>query len=381
MLDIIQKLNIVFLIAAGIFCMSFLIQFFYYLFYSRILFYKKKIIAENYEPVSVVICARNEHENLVKYLPMILAQDYPDFEVVVVNDCSEDETEDYLKIMVPQHPRLRTTFIKKDEKFVHGKKLALVVGIKAAKNELLLLTDADCYPESKDWIKSMVSNFHGNTSIVLGYGGYIKAKTFLNRLIRFDTVFIALQYLSFARNGIPYMGVGRNLAYRRSLFFKLKGFASHSHIRSGDDDLFVNEAARSRNTKVEISQESITRSQPETSFYNWYLQKRRHITTSVYYRPLHKFMLAFEPASRLMFYFSFAACLFSEALQIYAIGVFGARLLIQYMVFIFFTNRLKEKDLLLFLPLFDLTMPFINISLAISNYFNKRAKYQWQWTK
>ncbi len=234
------------------FCLVGAIQLFYYIFiYLRLPIHKPVTEPEIFEPVSVVICARNEAENIEKYLPVILNQDYPDFEVVVVNDCSLDETEDILKRFKNQYSNLKTTFIKEDEKFNHSKKLALTVGIKAAKNEWLLLTDADCVPENNQWLKTMAKNFKTDSSILLGYGGYFQKPGLLNIIIRYETAIIAIQYFSFALFGIPYMGVGRNLAYRKSLFFANKGFASHARLVSGDDDLFVNEVATATNITIE----------------------------------------------------------------------------------------------------------------------------------
>jgi len=208
-------------IILSIYLASWLIQQIHYSFiFSRFL-QKARPVKHGNEivPVSVVICARNEAENLEKYLPMILEQDYPDFEVIVVNDCSDDETEDVLKKLKEKYPHLRTTFLKEQEKFWHGKKLALTVGIKAARNEWLLLTDADCAPSSNEWIKIMASHFSDDKAIVLGYGGYLEYPGLLNRLIRYEAAFVALQYFSYALCRMPYMGVGRNLAYRKSLFF------------------------------------------------------------------------------------------------------------------------------------------------------------------
>lgn len=374
---LLQNTNWLFLTIACIFIICTFIQIIYYALYSRLLFYKKKISASKHEPVSIIICAKNEAEKLLQFLPTVLTQDYPDYEVVVVNDCSEDDTELVIEQLMKDHPRLRTTFIKKDEKFTHGKKLALSVGIKSAKNELLLLTDADCFPESNKWLENMVSNFSDKTDIVVGYGGYIKGPGLLNKIIRFDTVFIAMQYLSFALSGMPYMGVGRNLAYRKSLYFNNKGFASHSHLKSGDDDLFVNEVGRRKNTKIEFGKDSYTRSTPEATFFDWIFQKKRHMTTGNYYRPFHKFVLILEPFTRALFYLSFAGCLFYPPFLIYIFAIFGFRLLIQFNVFLFLTMRIKEKDLLLFLPIFDILILIINFYTAVSNYFNKRARYQW----
>ena len=185
-------------------------------------------------------------------MPRIFEQDYPHFEVVVVNDCSWDNTSDLLKEFGLKHSNLKIVTIKEDDTYSHGKKVALMMGIKGATHEHMLLTDADCRPNSKEWLRNMMQHFTGETEIVLGYGAYEKQGGFLNKIIRYDTFMIALQYLSFALAGKTYMGIGRNLAYKKSLFFKMKGFASHYHIESGDDDLVVNEAATKQNSKIEL---------------------------------------------------------------------------------------------------------------------------------
>lgn len=357
-----------------------LIQVYYYLiFYSRILFYKNhKDKKETQEPVSVIICARNEEVNLEKNLPSILTQDYPDYEVIVVNDCSEDETEFVLERFQKKYKHLKTTTIKQDEKFYHSKKLALTIGIKAAKNEFLLLTDADCIATSNQWIKQMQANFSDKKEIILGYGGYKREKKLINNLIRFDTLFIALQYLTFALSKRPYMGVGRNLAYRKSLFFKHKGFAQHNHIESGDDDLFVSQAATKRNTAIEISKESITRSKAEQSFRSWFKQKKRHISTSKLYKFGTKWRLFWENFSRVSFYILFVLSLvFFPSYYIYILGAFAFRMILQLIIFKVAIHKLDEKNLWLPSLLYDFFIPFLSFSFILANYFtSKRNKWK-----
>ena len=219
--------------------------------------------------ISVIICAKNEEYNLEQFLPHVLQQDYPEFEVVVVNDSSTDDTEHVLMQLAAQFDQLRYTSIPADDKLKRGKKLALTIGLKAAKYDHVLLSDADCYPVSDHWLQRMASNFSEDHKIVLGYGGYERSKGLLNTLIRYETTFTAIQYLSYAIKGNPYMGVGRNLAYEKALFFDNKGFAGHNHLISGDDDLFVNQNATGLNCAVEFSPESHTLSLPETTFRAW----------------------------------------------------------------------------------------------------------------
>ena len=366
-----------YLIILIIFLLSALIQLIYYLFiFMRFITYVSKAETEDKVPVSIVICARNEANNLEKYLPRILEQNYTDYEVVVVNDCSEDETEEVLKRYSLMYPRLRWTYIKEDEKFTHGKKLALTVGIKSAKNEWLLLTDADCYPENNHWLATMAKHFTDKKSIVLGYGGYRMKKGLLNMLIRFDTSIIALNYFSLALIGKPYMGVGRNLAYRKSLFFANKGFASHVKLNSGDDDLFINEVANKQNVLIEPNFEAHTRSEPKNTFDHWVDQKKRHFGTFVLYKKIHKFLLGTEMFSRFIFYLFFICSLIYQDYWIAAVSVFFARFICQLVVFKYTFKRLNERNLFLISPIFDLILPIFNLGIYLSNLLS--PKRQWR---
>ena len=354
-------------IIVGIFVICLIIQLFYYLgIYSRLLFYQKKAIKKKKEPVSVIICAKNEASNLDNFLPSILTQDYPDYEVIVVNDCSTDDTDEVIGNYIKQYPHLRTTTINEDKKFSHGKKLALTIGVKAAKNELLVLTDADCKPASKLWLSKIQRNFTNETSIVLGYGGYFSRLSVLNNYIRYDTLVIALQYLSYKLAGFPYMGVGRNLAYRKSLFFEKKGFATHYHLSSGDDDLFVNENASKSNTAIEFSKESHTRSLPAKTFRQWIRQKKRHIVTGRYYKRTHKLLLACEQISRLFYYLSFAFLVSRIVFIEFVVGVFILRMVIQLIILKYTMSRLNEKHLLLSSLFYDFFSVIINVALYLT---------------
>lgn len=363
-----------------LFVLAFLVQMIYYLgIYTSVVFYKEeKGAAASYPPVSVIICAKDEQTNLEKNLPAVLEQDYPDFEVIVVNHGSSDDTDVVLQRLSQHYPHLKTTEIKRDQKFTHGKKLAVAVGIKKARHEWLLFTDADCYPASKNWIRSMGRHFEEGISLVLGYGSYESRKGLLNNFIRLDTLTIALQYFSYALKGFPYMGVGRNLAYRKSLFFDNKGFAGHYHIESGDDDLFVNKTANRHNTRVQISQESQTVSEPPAIFSQWFKQKSRHLTTPGHYRRATRLKLLTEVISRLLFYATFILSLiWFTPYYPYLIGIFAIRLLVQFIDYKAIMNKLGEKNLLLPLIFYDISLPFINFMGIISN---KISSNNHQWT-
>jgi poly-beta-1,6-N-acetyl-D-glucosamine synthase len=367
------------MIISGVFLAAFLVQMFYsFNFYLRFLRYKGPKAAQiPGEPVSVVICARDESCNLEKNLPLVLTQNYPDFEVIVVNDCSADNTEVILGGLKNKFPNLKTTTIEKDELSRHGKKLALSIGLKAATKDWVLLTDADCRPSGPDWISQMQKHFIAPNDIVLGYGPYERKGGFLNKLIRYDTFFIALQYLSFALAGHPYMGVGRNLAYRRQLFFNNRGFASHLKLESGDDDLFINEVATPDNTTVEFSHPAHTVSIPHNSWKGFLRQKRRHLTTGFHYRGTTRFLLGAEYFSRLIFYASFLLLIINEIFLPYVAGLFIIRLVIYTIILNKGMNLLNEKNLLLFSPLFDLGILLLNVFCVAGNLtIQKRRRWR-----
>ena len=362
-----------------VFVLSAAVQLFYYFwFYLAPILYKPSETKGTGQPVSVIICARNEADNLKEFLPSILEQDYPDYEVIVVNDCSEDNSYEVLGEYLEKYPRLRVSNVNKDPQYTHNKKFAQFIGIKAAKNELLLFTDADCRPETTKWIEGMVSHFNEGTDIVLGYGGYLKKQGLLNKYIRYECMTIALQYLGMALRGIPYMGVGRNLAYRRSFFFNKKGFGSHTHVISGDDDLFVNSNSDNKNTCVEFSQAAHTRSLPAKNFSEWFLQKKRHMTTAPHYRERDKFLLVLEPAARAVFYIAFIVLTSFLFLWPFVLAIFGMRLIIQVIVLILAQKRLNEPGVAGFSLFFDIFSPVINGAVLLSNTIRRPGKNQWK---
>jgi len=352
--------------------------FYYFYYYLAIILYKHPEVNPSKKPVSVIICARNESVNLTEFLPSVLKQDYPDYEVIVVNDCSEDNSYDILGDFLQQYPHLKISNVHKDSKFTHNKKFAQFIGIKAAKNDLLLFTDADCHPESDKWLETIVSRFEDHIDFVIGYGGYFKRKGLLNRYIRYDSMTIAVQYFGMAIRGVPYMGVGRNLAYRRSLFFNKKGFGSHNHVLSGDDDLFVNSNADKNNTVVEFRKETHTRSVPAASVNEWVKQKKRHMITARYYKSGDKFRLFMEPFTRVLFYVSLIILLYNIFLWQYVLIIFGLRLIIQTIITTLAQKKLNEPGIKVFSLFFDIFSPVINGAIYFSNIFTRPGKNKWK---
>jgi poly-beta-1,6-N-acetyl-D-glucosamine synthase len=371
--------NILLLIFFIVFCVAASVQLLYWLwFYLAPYCYEPVLNNDLTEPVSVIICARNEAENLKNFLPLVLKQDFPSYEVIVVNDCSEDSSDDVLGKLLLQYPHLKVSSINKDPKFSHNKKFAQFIGIKAASNEILVFTDADCEPVSDKWLANIASNFDKNTDIVIGYGGYHEEPGLLNSYIRFDSMFIAMQYTGMALRGIPYMGVGRNLAYRRSLFFRNKGFGAHYNLISGDDDLFVNSVASKTNTRVELREGSHTRSVPSSTFAEFIKQKQRHFTTARYYKPGHKILLLLEPLTRLVFYGIFAALISLLYLWPATLAIFILRLAGQIVVLSLVQKRFNEKRMVFLTLIFDIFSPLINVILYFGSFRIRAERNTWK---
>ncbi len=350
---------------------------YYWLLFARLAFYKPKKVADVYaSPVSVVLVARNEYTNLKNNLPIILEQEYNDYEVVVVNHVSDDETMELLEDFEKKYPHLKVVNITQDLNFFKGKKFPLSIGIKSSANELLLLTDADCWPESKHWISSMVKNYTTGKQLVLGYGPYRKEKGLVNLFIRYDTFWVAMQYLSYALAGIPYMGVGRNLSYTRSLFFENKGFTAHYRIASGDDDLFIGQVAKKSNTAIEVSSDSFVYSEPKRSFRTWFRQKQRHLTTGKFYKPKIKFLLGLFSLSQLVFYTSFFTLFFISEAYYIVVGLFLLRFISHMIVQKKAGDLLKEKQLLIISPLLEVFYILLLLALFIKSMFVKHMQWK-----
>jgi glycosyltransferase involved in cell wall biosynthesis len=353
------------------------VQVFYYAwFFSRIAFFKPKTKQQSQQhPVSVIICARDEDENLARNLPGVLVQSYRSTsEVVVVNDNSLDDSKYILQELKKTFKSLNVVELTQEAKLISGKKYPLSIGIREAKHEVLLLTDADCVPSSEHWIQKMQDGYGENTEIILGYGAYHKRPGLLNKLIRFETFHTALQYLSYALAGIPYMGVGRNLSYKKNVFLRNKGFSAINHIPSGDDDLFINKVATGKNTAVIIDPDAVTRSIPKTTFGGWLKQKSRHYTTAKFYKPKHKFLLGLYFGTQFIFYplLALVAIVYDWRL---ALGLFGLRFLVQAYIFYKAMQKMGEKDLWPWFVFLDMWMFFYYIIFAPALW--KKPKKEW----
>ena len=359
-----------------IFAAVVLINCFYLLLFSRFSFLQpKKVISSEEYPISLIICAKNEAENLKKNIPFWQQQAYNNFELILINDSSYDDTLEVMESFANKDDRIKIVDVKNNEAFWGNKKYSLTLGIKAAKNKRLLFTDADCKPSSNFWIIEMVSQFSSENQLILGFGGYQKTTGLLNKLIRFETLLTAIQYFSYAKSGLPYMGVGRNLAYTSNLYYENNGFMSHMKIPSGDDDLFVNEVATSKNIALCFTENSFTISTPKKTWKEWFIQKKRHITTAKYYKGKHKFLLGLYFLTQLLFWGLGIALLIIIDWKIPTI-IITFRFLLYWIIIGKSAIKLDQKDLLLFLPFWEVILIFLQMSIFISNNTSKNTKWK-----
>lgn len=355
----------------------FLQAMYYLLVFGSFSFKKASLQNPKKIPVSIIVCAKNEAENVKILVHKLLEQEYPDFELILIDDSSTDETLEIFEAFEKETSKIKLVKVVNNEAFWGNKKFALTLGIKAAKNEYLLFTDADCVPVSNQWLREMTSHFTLKKTIVLGYGAYEKIKgSFLNKLIRFETLLTAIQYFGWASIGKPYMGVGRNMAYKKEEFFKMNGFINHMKIRSGDDDLFINEASKSENTTLCISQNSFTISKPKTTFKDWFKQKRRHVSTAKHYKGFDRFQLGLFYISQVAFYVLAIVLLIQQFQLIWVTAFVGFRFLFSWIVIGKAANKLRETDVIILYPIMELSLIWVQWNVFITNLFSKPVHWK-----
>ena len=333
-------------------------------------------------PLSVILVAKDAASDLQKNLPAILEQDYPDFEVIVIYDqSSDDDCEDVLKLLEDKYPHLHHSFIPDSARYISHKKLGITMGIKASHHEWLVFTEPNCRPSGNQWLRKMARNFTNGTDIVLGYSNYEKTKGWFNRKVTFDTLLNAMRYLGKAVDGHPYTGCGRNLAYRKSLYYEQKGFTSHLNLQRGEDDLFINQVANGKNTQVEASPESIVRITAPHYQKDWHEDKVSYHLTSRLYKGFSRYLMGFETCTRLLFLLMVIVCIVYGILtQSWivlgtAIMLWLLRYLMQVMVFRKTSIALGERKFYSTLLMFDWMQPLWNFRLKLSQRFSRKDEF------
>ncbi len=360
------------------------IQFLYILVFSRTAFVSvTSSIPVTLPGVSVVVCAWNEQENLQELIPLLQNQHYETFEIIIVNDKSTDGSASFLEKVLQTYSRVKVVTITNTPTGVSSKKFALTQGIHAAKYEVILLTDADCRPHSERWIQRMVSQLSPDKDIVLGISPYFRKNSSVNAFIQFETFYTALQYISFALVGNPYMGVGRNLMYRKSLFLRQNGLQELMHILGGDDDLFINKVATAQNTAVSLHPESLMYSVPKATWAEWFHQKRRHVSVGGYYRKKDQLLLGLLAASHVASWLFLCGIILLSAITDHypliewGMGIFLVRFSLTWLIWYKASRKLGHSIPGYQFPIFDFALTLYLLSMAVvSSLFSKKMSWR-----
>lgn len=373
---------------ASVGILLFIQSLYYFCLYNRIHTHSRVVkqsdadSTQDLQPLSVIICASEEVDNLRRNLSAILEQDYPRFEVIVINDGDTDESEDYLTLLEEEYPNLYHSFVPNSSRYVSRKKLALTLGIKASKYDWLVFTEANCRPESSQWLRTMARNFDPRAQVILGYSGYERGKGWLHKRVSFDNLFTSMRYLGYALVGSPYMGIGRNMAYRKELFYNQKGFSAHLNLQRGYDDLFINQVATGKNTRVEIDKNAIVRMEPVYNAKSWREEKINYMATAQYYEGLQRYLSGLETTTRLLFHAAWIAALITGMLNSHWLvaGTAFTAFAIRYIIQAFVINRtakdLEEKRRYFFtLPVFDVLQAMQSLSWKLYCSVGKRSDF------
>lgn len=340
-------------------------------------FNKKRIVSvQQPHPVSVIVCAHDEEQNLKELIPLLLSQKHPEFEVIVVEDRSNDDTYDYLLQATQQDTRLKMVRVSHKPDHVNGKKFGITLGIRAAKYEWLLFTDADCRPDNEHWIANITSQYDANTQVILGYSPYKKSEGLLNAFIRFESLLTGIQYMGMALLGKPYMGVGRNLAYTKTLFLQSKGFNNYVGVMGGDDDLFVNIHARAANTQVCMGLQTTTHSTPKNTWAEFLNQKLRHLHAGKRYKFSDKVVLGLFMSSWLLMWFMVAPAFLAVTVPEVLAAMWLLRWVLLTVLFHVASRRLGGDFEWWKTPLLDFIFPFYYLVTGLRALVAKRIRWK-----
>jgi len=360
-----------------IFVVTAVVQFCYHITFLPFLFHKnsKKPPAKSL-PVSVIVYAKNEVYNLSKLIPLLQQQKYEVYEMVFINDASNDETLEVMKKFEENDSRIKIVNVKNNEAFWGNRKYALTLGIKSAKYEQLLFTDANCMPSSKEWIKEMSLLFSESKSIILGFVTYpTKKYSFLNTLIRFEKLISTIQYFSYAKLKSPYMADGKNLAYKKSDFFRVNGFINHIKVNFGHDNLFIRDASTSSNTTIILSPKSHVISEAPSTLRKWFNQKKEHKKTTSHYKFKHKLFLGLFNSSKLLFLVLIPFVLLFKS-NFYSVIIILSYLTLNYLIIGYSAKKLHKTSLIYLLPFLEVFLVLFQFVIFMSNSISKPTHWK-----
>lgn len=368
-------IHILFWIFVGSASIQFL---FYCLVTFALLAYKRKSGSETKaKGISVIISSKNELENLKTLIPKLMSQNHPEYEVILVDDRSTDETYDHYIDLDHQEDNFKLVRIDSTPDHINNKKYALTLGIKAARYDYVLLTDADCTPESESWIKEMSQGFDSEGKhFVIGFSQYLKFGGFLNLFIRYETLLTAVSYIGLGLLGRPYMAVGRNFAYKKSFFLENNGFGKFQNVVGGDDDLLANQYARRKNTTIMLSPDATVYSRPETTWGSFIRQKTRHLSVGKHYRFSDKLLLGILTISKIVLWFSFITVIMSGFQTYLALACFLLVMVSLMTSLLVLEKKTGIKSGIWMLPFLDFVYLFYYISTSLRVLFTKKVRWK-----
>jgi len=361
-----------------VFVVVVILQLFYYLgIFGKFAFAKPQTVTPKRLPVSIMVCAKNDAEKVKTLIPLLISQNYPDFELVLIDNASSDDTLDIFEEFEKQYPNIRLVKVENNEAFWGNKKYALTLGIKAASKAYLLFIDAHCYPTSADWLTNMASQFTMSKTIIIGYSAYEKVKgSFLNKIIRYDALVMATQRFAWAKLGMPFSGDGRNMAYKKEEFFSRNGYISHMNIRTGEDALFINDAATKKNTAICFTPESFTYSEARTTFKAWAEDKHKLLHTASFFKAFDKLQLKafiFLQVAFFVLAIVLAAFLYN---WMFLVPVIVIRYIAGWITMAQSAKRLNEKDTVYWFPVMEIILIFTQLYVYTTNIFSKKVHWK-----
>lgn len=362
------------LVLFGVLFLSFIFLILYYsLIYLRLGIFKNKKREEKRtrEPVSVVVYTKNQAYLLKDKLFSLLEQEYPDYEVIVVNHASQDETSFVLKVYTETYKNLKIVDIKEDVNVFQGRKYPLSIGIKCAKNDIIILTDTESVPSGYHWITEMESRFTKGVNIVLGYVSREATKKLLNGFSQYTYAEESASYMGFALLRAPYMGNGKNLAVRRSFFFNKGGFINHYAISEGYDVLFVNQNSTPSNTRLSLSEDSFVTAKSFPLFEDLVRHRKHQIKLYFHFKAKDKFLQILYPLMNIVYYVLFAILLLIDFPYELLLGTLVLKFGWHIFSFYKYSKRFKQKKVFIFAPLYEFFFLIFDLFLAIPAFIKR----------
>lgn len=322
------------------------------------------------EKVTIILCAKNESTHLKENLPTWLSQKNIDFSLLIVDDGSMDDTAAIIEQY--HHPKLKYLYISPEEKKGEGKKYALQRGIAEAETDWILLADADCLPINNFWARNMMS-FASGYDVILGISPYKHHSSgLLTYLIDLETFFTAMQYTAWASADIPYMGVGRNMAYKKQLT-KFIDTERYYSTASGDDDIFIQHTRNKAKFISNTNSDSRTYSYAPSNFKSWTRQKTRHYSTGFQYSLIHKLGLGLFIFTKIIIHSIgiYLILILSKYLSLYIIY-----LIVNIISLHFINKKIKMPVQMKYLLGTDFLLSYLYIYFGINSFYSKSIQWK-----